>query len=79
MSLGAAARGLAARLAKRLARRLGFALLAGVSALMLPGCASFSLPGFGAAKSDAQARPEEVSVAVFVFDALTCSTRARPS
>ena len=68
MSLGAAARGLAARLAKRLARRLGFALLAGVSALMLPGCASFSLPGFGAAKTDEQARPEEASVPVFVLD-----------
>ena len=80
MSLGAAARGLAARLANGFTRglaqgiapslvcRLGFALLTGVSALGLPGCASFSLPGFGAAKSDAQARPEEVSVAVFVFD-----------
>ena len=80
MRLRAAARSLAGGLAcglacglvrgsiYSLARRLSFALLAGASALSLAGCASFALPGFGAPKADAPARPEEALVAVFGFD-----------
>ena len=54
--------------ARGLARGLALALLAGVSLSFLAGCASFSLPGFGTAKTESAERPEEASVPVFELD-----------